>query len=78
MSEAARGCNYVHPVAPFCVTCVIANECVPASFSFVNSLPPFSSVHSHAHSCEWTICRLCVFGCLARPHTAHLVLGAQL
>lgn len=34
MSEAAQGCNYVHLVAPFCVTCVIVNDCVPALFFF--------------------------------------------
>lgn len=39
MSEAARGCNYVHLVAPFCVTCVIANDCVPALFFFLFPSP---------------------------------------
>lgn len=72
MSEAAQGCNYVHLVAPFCVTCVIVNDCVPAFF-FFHPFPPFPSVHLHAHLCEWAICGLCVFGCLVRSDTAHLV-----
>lgn len=46
--------------------------CQPCFF-FFNSLPPFPSVHLHAHLCEWAICRLCVFGCLVRSYTAHLV-----
>lgn len=73
MSEAAYGCNYVHLVVLFCVTCVIVNDCVPAFKKKKKFLPPFPSVHLHAHLCEWAICRLCVFGCLVRSYTAHLV-----
>lgn len=40
MSEAAQGCNYVHLVVLFCVTCVIVNDCVPAFFLLIPS--PFS------------------------------------
>lgn len=70
MSEATQVCNYYHLAAPFCVTCVIVNDCVPASL-FISAPPPCTCTHTCAS--EWAICRLCVFGCLVRCYTAHLV-----